>query len=124
MCDRDQHITPYIVTKSVTVCCGPRATSRFGGICYLEKGGACEEKSARVWVLRCSRITFWPLDQASCRAQGRPSPQGRCCTMQCVISNGPSTASTASRRVSSSGGRARREPPPLPSLLFTRPARA
>src|SRR5215204_6307418 len=60
-------------------------------------------------------MAFWPSTHASCRAQARPLPQGRCCMMQWVISNGPSTASTASRSVTSSGGRARREPPP-PSL--------
>lgn len=81
---------------------------------YRGKGRAWEEKSASVRLPRCSRMAFWPSTQASCSAQGRPSPQGRCCMMQCVISNGPSTPSTASRRLTSSGCRARRDPPPSP----------
>ena len=45
-----------------------------------------------------------PFSQASCRAQGEPSPQARFCMMQRVTPKGPSAASTASRRVSSFAG--------------------
>ena len=68
-------------------------------------------------------MAFWPSFQAWCMAQGVPSPQTRCCKMQWVTSNGPSRASTASLSVISFGWRSRRDPPPRPSRLATRPAR-
>ena len=91
-------------------------------LCAELIGGVCEINSSRVCVSRYSRIACWPSSQASCKVQGRPSPQARSSMMQRVTPKGPSTASTTSRSVIWFVGRASREPPPRPCPLSTRPA--